>query len=698
MSNRQDRLGRLLRPSSIAFVGGKEATEAICQCRKSGYQGDIWPVHPKKTEVDGFRCFASLADLPRAPDAAFLGVNRVLTIDLVRQLSAMGAGGAVCYASGFKEAIAETGNGADLQEELIEAAGAMPFLGPNCYGCINYLDGALLWPDQHGGRAVEGGVAVLTQSSNIAINLTMQTRGLPVAYVLTAGNQAQCGLSDLASAALDDPRVTVLGLHIEGFDDLAAFEEMVLKARTRSVPVVVLKMGRSEVAQALTVSHTASLAGSDALADAFLARLGAARVFSVPAFLETLKLLHVHGPLAGTSIASMSCSGGEASLMADSAEGRAVSFRPLLEEDVVRVKKTLNDMVAVANPLDYHTFIWGDEDKLAATFTAMMQNGFDLSLLVLDFPRLDRCDDSDWELAVRALARASIASGGKAAVLATMPENLPEERSLALLDAGLAPLLGIDDAYAAIEAAAMIGAVWRTPPAERVLLPQNAFVGQVPGADDDTRSLNELDAKAALRAYGVPVPRGQSVASEEEAVSIFRQFDGPCVLKALRADLVHKSDVGGVTLGLQTEDELKAAFQAMAHLSDCFLLEEMASDPVAELIIGVSRDAQFGLHLVIGAGGILVELLKDSRSLLLPVTRAEIIEVLQSLRSAPLLCGYRGKGAVDLDDVADVALAIADYAMAHHESLLELDVNPLIVRPAGQGCVAVDAVLRDRVL
>ncbi|WP_350334734.1 acetate--CoA ligase family protein [Coralliovum pocilloporae] len=683
-------LGRLLRPRSIAFFGGNEAAEAIRQCKRMGYRGQIWPVHPKKTLVEGYPCFASVADLPSAPDAAFLGVNRYLTIDLVRQLSEAGAGGAVCYASGFKEAVGEVDDGADLQEQLIEAAGPMAILGPNCYGCINYMDGALLWPDQHGGAAVETGVAILTQSSNIAINLTMQARGLPVAYVLTAGNQAQCGLSELASAALDDPRVTVLGLHIEGIDDIAAFEATVLKAREKNIPVVVLKIGRSEAAQALTISHTASLAGSDSLTNAFLRRLGAARVYSLPSFLETLKLLHVLGPLDGTSITSMSCSGGEASLMADSAEGRAVFFRALAEDERGRVKDTLNEIVAVANPLDYHTFIWGDQEKLTATFTAMLSNGFDLSILVLDFPRTDRCGDEAWQAAVNALAEASHVTGAKAAVLATLQENLSEDRAAELCRLGLVPMVGIDDAYDAIEAAAEIGAAFRRQPGESL-----RCIGA--GGVDDIATIVSLDedaAKAVLSGYGLPVPDRQLVTSEDDAVNAACALGLPVVLKVVSDTLAHKSDVGGVAVGLQTDDEVRAAYNSMAHLSDRFMVEAMVTGTVAEILVGINRDEQFGLHLVLGAGGVLVDLLKDSATLLLPTTREEIIEALLSLKTAALLTGYRGAAPADLEAAADLVLAVVHYAMEEGDGLLELDVNPVMLRPKGEGAVAVDAVIR----
>ena len=204
-------LNRLLRPRSIAVLGAVWAENVIAQCRKMGFAGPVWPVHPSKPMIGGLPAHASLADLPEAPDATFIGVNRHATVGVVRQLSAMGAGGAVCFASGWTEA-----GEPQLQGKLVDAAGGMPILGPNCYGVINYLDGALLWPDQHGGRRVAKGVALLSQSSNIVINLTMQARALPVADVACLGNAAQVGLAELAGALLADARVTAIGMYVEG--------------------------------------------------------------------------------------------------------------------------------------------------------------------------------------------------------------------------------------------------------------------------------------------------------------------------------------------------------------------------------------------------------------------------------------------------------------------------------------------------
>lgn len=689
-------LDRLLRPRSLAVFGGWEAAETIRQCRRLGYDGVIWPVHPSKETVEGLRCYRSVDELPAAPDAAFVGVNRSLTIDIVRALAARGAGGAVCYASGFKEAGDDAGNGAQLQQSLVQAAGAMPILGPNCYGFINYLDGALLWPDQHGGERVERGVAILTQSSNIAINLTMQKRGLPISYMLTAGNQAQMGLSALASGALDDPRVTALGLHIEGIDDIAAFEAMLRKARAKNIPVAVLKLGKSETARQLTLSHTASLAGSDALSEAFFRRLGAARLQSIPEFLETLKLLHVHGPLLGADICSMSCSGGEASIMADAAERRAVSFRPLRDEERQRVKATLNELVAVANPLDYHTFIWGDENALTATFTAMLAGGFDLSMLVLDLPRQDRCCTDDWDMPLEAIKLASRATGGPAAVVASMPENLPEAVAVSLVADGVAPMMGIDEALAAVEAAALIGRAYAgAPPAPLCLAGAGAEALAVEqAAESAVRVIDEAQAKARLREFGLRTPEARLACTAQEAASAAAEIGFPVVLKAVGAHLTHKTELGAVKLNLGDRQSVLAAAESMTPLGGRFLVERMVEGAVAELILGVNRDPQFGLHLVIGAGGVLVELMKDSRVLLLPTSAQEIREAILSLRSAPLLSGFRGKPPADIDAAIEAALAVARFAQANADSLLELDVNPLMLCAKGQGAFVADALMR----
>ncbi|WP_429806433.1 acetate--CoA ligase family protein [Ensifer sp. B1-9] len=680
-------LDRLIRPLTIAVFGGKEARRVIEQCDKMGFSGEIWPVHPREAEILGRKCYRSVAELPAAPDASFVGVNRQLTIDIIRDLAARGAGGAVCYASGFREAASELDDGSDLQEALVAAAGDMPIVGPNCYGFINMLDGALLWPDQHGMLRVEKGVAILTQSSNIACNISMQTRGLPLAYVMTAGNQAQTGLSDIACAVLEDPRVTAVGLHIEGFDSVAALERLATRARELGKPVVTLKVGKSEAAQLATVSHTASLAGNDRVSSSLLARLGIGRVDTLPALLETLKLLHVAGPLDSRDISSMSCSGGEASLMADAGERYRVNYRALRDEQRKPLKDALGEMVTIANPLDYHTFVWGNREKQATAFAAMMKGGYAINLVVLDFPRLDRCDAADWETTCQAVIEAARTTGARAGIVASLGENMPEATALFLMKAGIVPFFGIEEALDAIETAADIGAAWAKPASPRLLDGSGVAGG-------DAITLSEYEAKVELAASGLKVPEGRTAATAEEAATAAEALGFPVVLKGL--GVAHKTEAGAVKLNLASRQEVLAAASGMAGVASGYLVEKMVGKPVAELIIGAMRDPVAGPVLTIGAGGILVELLDDSAILTLPTTPEAIREAIGGLRIRKLLDGYRGGPTADFAALTEAVAAAASYVVSNASKLEELDINPLMVLPNGQGAVAADALIRRR--
>ena len=683
-------LQRLFSPRHIAVFGGNAAAEAIRQCRKLGFAGDLWPVHPTRATVEGIACYPDVAALPQAPDASFVAVPREATVAIVGQLAARGAGGVICYASGFAEV---GGEGLALQHQLVHNAGDMALLGPNCYGMLNYLDGVALWPDQHGGQRVGRGVALITQSGNIGLNLTMQRRALPLAYLITVGNKAGNRMESLVDALLADPRVSVIGMHIEGLDDVAAFSRVALKALRQGVPMVALKAGSSALGAQTAMSHTSSLAGPDALYDALFARCGVARVRDPAGLIETCKFLHVHGALQGKRIISASCSGGEASLVADLAQPRGLDMPAIPSAAQARLHAVLGDKVTVANPLDYHTYIWGDLGAQTECFSGLMDCNFDAHLLVLDYPRLDRCSTESWGTTVDAFVAAAHAgealvqsTGKKAAtVVASLPEDLPEDYAQSLMARGIAPMHGLPDCLDAIAHAAQVGSAVRAQAVLKPLSPVQALQAGSP------RTLDEATAKRALAAFGLAVPKGRVVPAAQVAEAA-DALGYPVVLKAVSAQLAHKTEAGAVHLNLANAEQLQAALNKMAHLSDEFLVEQMAANVVAEVIVGVQRDAQFGLSLTVGAGGVLVELLQDARTLLLPVQRHEVQAALESLRIWPLLRGFRGKPAGDVPALVDAVMAVADYAQSHAHSLLELDVNPVLLMP--DGVLAVDALIR----
>jgi len=673
---------RLLKPRTIAVFGGAQAQEVIRQSDRMGYKGEIWPVHPKKTEILGRTVYRSVEDLPASPDAAYLGVNRHLTIDIVRDLAARGAGGAVCYATGFVEAGEE---GSELQEQLLQASGDMPLVGPNCYGILNYLDGAMLWPDQHGGRRVDEGVAIITMSSNVGFNLTMQRRGLPIAYMLSLGNRLKFDLHDAIHTFARQDRVTALGLYLENMPDPQAFQAAVNVAREYGKPIVAIKTGRSKVAQKMVVSHTASLAGSDALVSALFERLGVARVDSLEALMEALKVLHVLGPLSSGRIGAMSTSGGDLTLLAD-AMGPSLTLPPLSKKVVQRLRATVHERVVPANPFDYQMFNWDDEDHMADKFSAFLSEDFDIALCLLDYPREDFCDQSSWGGAERGFVRAAQQTGTKAAVLATFSDTITESVATRLMKEGVALLAGIDDGLAGIQAAVDVGAAWSRSPGPPLL------TGFGQRQDGPVKVLDEAESKDLLARCGVPVPLARVVGSAGEAAAAAAELGYPVVVKAL--GVAHKTEVGGVRLGLGSADEVSAAVMAMSGLCESYLVEKMVDGVVAELIVGVARDDQFGPYLLVGGGGILVELMKDSTSLLIPTTREQVLHALGELKCAPLFNGFRGAPPADLSAAADGILAVAAIVENDPFSIVELDINPLMLLAEGQGVVAADALIR----
>ena len=692
------RLARLLRPRSLAIVGGKAAEEAVRQCHALGFVGPIWPVNPKRDTMGGLPCFPDLAALPAAPDAVFLAAPALATIALAGGLT--GAGGAICYAADFAESGAD---GQTRQAELLAAAGGVPLIGPNCYGMLNLFDRVALWPDQHGCLPMDSGrgVAIVSQSGNLALNFTMQTRGLPIGYVVSVGNCADVTPADLIEALIQDERVSAIGLHLEGLGSVARFSEACLAARAAGVPLVSLKTGASAKGAALTLSHTSSLAGADALCDSLFARYGVARAHDPSSFLETLKLLHVSGPLRGRRIASASCSGGEASLTADLAERAGLETPDFPQAAQAELEAVLGPRVNVANPLDYHTYIWGDEAAQTACFAGMLGAGFEASLLILDFPRADRCTGADWDVTIAAFlaaVRAAPAAAGTVRIVASaLAENMPEAVAAKLIAQGIVPASGLAETLQAIAAAARIGEAWArpAPPA----LPDLPLA--LPGV---AVTWDEVRSKAALAAYGVPVPRGALVTLAQvealcgdEAPPLPAPF--PLVLKAVGADLAHKTELGGVALNIASRAELLAAARSMAGLGGTFLIEEMVAGTVAELIVGIGRDPQFGLFMTLGAGGIFVELLRQTEQVLLPATRTEIEAALARLTLHGVLTGYRGRAGCDMPALIDGIAAVAAFAMAHGDWLEELDVNPLLALPQGsvkRGAVAVDALIRMR--
>ena len=676
-------LSRLISPKSIAVVGNRGANFAIRESKKLGYNHKIWAIHPTLDFLEGIKCYKDIKDLPEAPDATFIAVNAESAIAIVADLKSIGGGGAVLYASGFGE-LGE--KGIKRNQRLVEAADGMPLIGPNCYGFINSLDGVALWPDVHGCEPVSSGVAIITQSGNIGLNITMQSIGLSIAYMFTLGNQTNTNIADIINAMLDDNRVNAIGLHIEGISDIKSFDVAARRALDKKIPIVAIKSGRTDVSAKIALSHTSSMTGLDQLFNVFFERLGIARVDTVPEFLETLKLLSILGTIDHNGVASMSCSGGEAGMMADLIDGLDITFPSLDDLHKDRVKLALNDYVEVDNPLDYHTFIWGDRKRTSKCFKQMISGNFAATMLLLDWPRTQESEQKDWDLTLLALSDAISGTREKTIVLASIADCMPKRIIKECQKYGIAPMIGLDICLKALNHSYRIGLAFQKSSMQSIEILRSL------SHPSKISTLTEFEGKKLLKKYGIPVPDGKIISSTSEALMAAEKIHYPITLKVSDVELVHKTELGAVMLNINDPLALEKACQDLFKIGSSLLIEKMVQDSVAELIIGVGLDPIFGKYIIIGSGGILVELFKESIPLLFPVNRKDVSLALSKLKAFPLINGYRGNPQGDVEMIIDCVMATVK--LVSENDIDELDINPLLVLKRGSGVIAVDTLIK----
>jgi acyl-CoA synthetase (NDP forming) len=328
--------------------------------------------------------------------------------------------------------------------------------------------------------------------------------------------------------------------------------------------------------------------------------------------------------------------------------------------------------------------MWNKRDQMAATFKAHMAANFSATLLILDWPNNATADPEEWDTALLALADAAHAGQHKAIVLASMAECLPPHAIAACIEHGMAPMIGMDQCLTALNHAYNIGQAFAAP------VPEPLQIRNVDAPGEEMPPLSEAQSKHALNQHGLPIPQGQTASSLEQVFNVVTTLGYPITLKAVGADLAHKTELGAVKLNLKNQIQVEQAATALFALSNTLLVEQMVQGVVAELIIGINTDPLFGQYLVLGAGGIFVEILQDAQSLLLPTNKSEVRHALASLKCAPILTGYRGQAAADIDAIIDAVMAVLDYSQQN--PVYELDINPLLAQ--SHGAVAVDALIQ----
>ena len=684
---------RLIAPRSIALIGAGAWTDAVATGNAAiGYRGPLWRVHPTRVSTAATTYYRSVADLPGAPDAAFIAVPNHEAPSVAAALATRGAGGLVCFTAGFSETGSD--RGLKLTEELVRNAGTLPFFGPNCYGFVNFFDRAAMMPDQIVGSAPDRGIALICQSGTIALTLMFNDRSLPIGYLFTVGNQTCLAVEDLIEILCDDPRVTAFGLYLEGIKDAEAFARAADKARRAGKPIAVVKSGRTSAAARTAHSHTGALAGEDSVFDAFCRQAGIARCDTLGTLCETLKLFHAGGVLPGRKVLVMGASGGDMAMTADVSRSFDLDFAAIPSDKAAALGELLTDRVTVANPFDIHTYLWFDPPALGRVFSTVLNCGYDAVGFMLDSPPEGKADCAAYDAVIEVFIAAAQMAPTRAALIASLPETLSARTRQRCLAGGVVPLQGQREALEALSLAAGVGISWRSEPGAQLQLPPRlAAASSGPSTEDGVYSLSEAEGKSALAAFGVPIPGGQVVAVGAVADTA-TAIGFPVVIKAVGTHLEHKTEVGGVVLNVRNAADATAVAERLAALSDTALVEEMTTDGIAEILIGVIVDPQFGQVLLLGAGGVLTELLSDTVSLLPPWTEASIRTGLTRLKVAKLLHGYRGRPPGDVDALVQTILAVGRYASATVATLVEIDVNPVIVRPAGCGVVAVDTLIR----
>ena len=699
----------LLNPKSIAIVGASEKVgpgfNAWQALKHVGFQGEVYLVNPNKAELFGQKTYPSVEAIEaQTLDAVFLAVRTDTTLEVMRQAIGKAVQGVTVLSSGFGDA-GEAG--AQLQRELTELAirNDIAVCGPNCLGILNFSGRSAMFGTSLPDLVPRGNIAAIVQSGSIGIALLNSGRGLGLSHLVTSGNEAVTATADYIEAFIDDPAVSTIIVFSEQIRKPHKFIAMAHKARERGKPLIVLKSGRSEKGRAAVMAHTGAVAGSVEACDAALAASGAIQVQTLDELLETAALAsQIACRPTGTSISAVSLSGGEIALVLDAAEDSAISFAPLRDAEA-QIKPLLPDFAHLSNPLDL-TMVGLYDTSVARQCAQTLAGLDDVGLLVLlqDAPtRLGAQQAARYANLLQAVAIGAQSAGKPLIALSNLSDDPHPELSRVAMQANVPYLRGTREGLSAIARFLKWSAF--TPPtsvgethpdvvlAARVGLRQFAE-GRIPA---------EHQARQIVKTYGIEGPRERLVVSATEAAQAAREIGFPVVLKGVVEGVVHKTEVGLVRLGLGSiEDVYQAADQMIDNISKQAsgifhgLLVQKMMLPIAELFVGARIDPDFGPLVVVGGGGVQVELYRDVAIRLAPISPKDALVALESTKAARLLEGWRGRPIGDKEAAAEVISAISHFIVDCSDELQEVEINPLAVFENGQGCAALDCVIIPR--
>ena len=696
-------LNKLLKPTSVAVIGASE---------KEGFGGDVcrnilsyvedrshvYFIHPKRDSVFGVPCYKSISDVPENVDLMIICTSQKTVIPLLQEGAKKGVGGAVVFASGYGEV--GTAEGKQNEAELIAAAKELDIavMGPNCAGFVNYVDNVQAFAFISAKRDRKGSVGVVSQSGQLCLSM-MDDPGMRFSYNISAGNGKIVQMEDYMDFLVDDEDTKVVSIYIEGVKNADKFAAVLKKAAEKRKPVVILKAGRSAKGGAIAASHTGSLSGSDASFDAVLKKFGAIRVddleelIAMSLMLSTMKRM----PEKAT-FASMNLSGGETGICADVGSLNGIEYPDFTEETLKKLKEQLPSYASPNNPLDMTASLSYDADLYAGALRTVMDDP-NIGMVLIGYTLLLEIADPCIHYMYKGIEKVVQEKGGNCKPIAMIPfaENTRKpEYQEKLFQIGV-PVLP-PPVYAFKMLHHLADFIDYKPETKTLEL----AVGHP--KSEETQALSEHESKQELKVYGVPVPDEVIVTSKEEAAQFAKDHPGPLVMKVESADILHKSDVGGVKLNVCGPEAAEKAYEEImesvtakrpdAHINGILTVPML--DAGVEIIIGVNNDPQFGPMIMVGMGGVFVEVFKDVALYPAPLKEEEALEMLKSLKSFKLLNGYRGTEKCDIKALCQTIVAISNYAQANKDVLKELDINPLFVYPEGKGVGVADALIVKR--
>ena len=686
-------IAAMMKAKSLAIVGisGPDRFGGLVydNLQVMGYEGKVYGVNPRYETLYGQRIYPSLSDLPEIPDCAILAVGNSRLLSTLEEAAALSIPSAVIFSSAFGEV-----DGAPLQEALARVAkeAGMAICGPNGMGIISYqhkyaMSGYRVMPDKPAGN-----IAFLSHSGSVWDAVRQNNRNIDFNYMVSSGNEMATTVADYMLFALSDPSTKIVAIFLETVRDPDGFCEALKIASERDIPVVVLKVGRSIRGAKLAQAHSGALVGEDATYDALFKYYGVQRVRSLDEMMDTLELFDSGIRPHNSKLSAILDSGGMRSMLVDLAEDNGVEFAELAPNSVAQLDEILDPGIKVENPLD----AFGTDDSWEKVFTGGMRilnadPDVGLTTLCVDLYPMNAEPPTYETITV------DIQDDLKKpfAVLTNVSATSPEFKTSVFRNAGIPVLMGTETGVRAIKHVFDYAEFQRARAnsSASVLsdLPSEEKIAEIrERLEKADTALDEVESKEILSEYGIRVSTEKVVTSLKQALSVADEIGYPVVVKTA-AGATHKTEVNGIHLNLANSEELSAAYKDLeSRLGPQVVVQEMITEGV-ELILGVIDDAQFGSLVMVGIGGILVEVMKDTKLIWLPTNAEQVEDAIRSLKFTELLSGVRGQEKNDMDAIVDTTLRLAQFAMDCGDLIAELDINPLIARP--NGAVVVDALI-----